>query len=1111
MDTKLIRASSERVTGRAAGPTRRTVLAGSLGAAATVALHPDPARAAVAAPMAASLRLGAGTDFAVRVSPDGARLALDVLGVCWVMSSSGGAARRLTSDLDDIAQPDWSPDGERLVYQAYRDGRFHLWTIRPDGSDKRQLTDGPFDQREPRWSPDGGRIVFSSDAGGSYGIHVYDLTSGRTSPLTDSEADEYEPCWSPDGTKVAFVTDTTTVETIDIASGRRSVYARAGEDDVVRMPQWTADGAHLVFHVLRAGRNELVTGSDLRPVVEGEECFPFRVSFHPDGRMFYTANGAIRHRAWTPPAAAGPAGRVGFVCPVDVRAADYRRRATSMDDRASRPVVGIGSPVISPDARSVAFRALGDLWTMRFGRSPVAVGTDPTWWWSDPDFSADGRRLAYCSDRGGTINIWVRDLASGEDTQVTHFTDSAALSVRWSPDGRDIAFLDQEGALFTVDVASGAVQKVFDATFEPGRPTWSPDGRFLALAAVQPYSKRFREGLSKILVIDRTTGEAVYHDAAPHTSLQTRGDDGPVWSPDGAHLLFAMKSVLWVMPMGRDGRPSGPARQVTQELSDAPTWAGDSRTILYLSGGRLRRTRLTGSGVTGTRTMAMPLTWRNHPGHDAGDLVIRAGRMWDGQAESVRRDVDIVVRGQRIVSIAPRSDAVTQAAATLIDARDKFVMPGLIDCHHHRQMAGYAYGNRQHRLWLALGFTTTRSPGDPAYHMVEDREAVGSGARVGPRFVGTGEAVDGSRIYYNFMRPTYDSRQLRLELERAQALEYDLMKCYVRLPVVWHKQVIEWAHRRGIEVTSHYHYPAMAFGGDCTEHVGATNRFGYSRTVTNVGSGYPDVVRMFAASEMRRTPTLFNSGTLYREDDSLVRDARVRTLNPTWRLAELEKEADTARTEDQAVTRADLKRRVEQCLAITRAGGYIIMGTDSPIDDLAVSSHMNLRAMVAYGYTPREALMTATSAAGRYLARPLGVLRTGMLADLVVVDGDPLERIEDAANVTTTIVGGRVHTVTDLVAPYADKPGSGSGAARGRASAGGQQSLRRNRIRARAPAPRHRRLLVEPPDGAGRGATFVLPRRLRSARLPPVRRGGLDRSRGYSSPVCTTSSRESGS
>ena len=97
-------------------------------------------------------------------------------------------------------------------------------------------------------------------------------------------------------------------------------------------------------------------------------------------------------------------------------------------------------------------------------------------------------------------------------------------------------------------------------------------------------------------------------------------------------------------------------------------------------------------------------------------------------------------------------------------------------------------------------------------------------------------------------------------------------------------------------------------------------------------------------------------------------DPRVRALNPMWRLAELENEVKTARTEDQAVTRADLRRRVEQCLAITRAGGNIIMGTDSPIDDLAVSSHMNLRAMVEYGYTPRQALMTATSAAGRYLA-----------------------------------------------------------------------------------------------------------------------------------------------
>lgn len=1053
-------------------PTRRSVLLGSLGAAGAAAAAPHAASVAHAGPhaaMDASLRLGAGTDFSVRVSPDGRRLALDVLGVCWVMSASGGQARRLTSDLDDIAQPDWAPDGSRLVYQAYRDGRFHLWSIRPDGSDARQHTSGPYDHREPRWSPDGRRIAFSSDMGGSYGIYVLDVVSGRVHAVAQGPQEEYEPSWSPDGTKIAFVSGTTTIEVVEVAGGKRTTYAEAGDKDVVHMPQWTPDGKAIVFHVLREGRNELVT-ADPKPVVEGEECFPFRVSFHPDGRMFYTADGRIRTRkgTGTDGLAAARGGAVGFVCPVTVAKASYRRRPAPLDDSRERRVVGLGSPVISPDGRSVAFRALGDIWTMRFGQRPQAVGKDTTWWWSDPDWHPDGDRLAYCSDRGGTINIWVRDLRTGKDTQITHFAEHAALSVRWSPDGSELAYLDQDGGLWTVEVSSGTVQRVFDTTFEPGRPTWSPDGRFLALAAVQPYSKRFREGLSKMLVIDRHTGQARYLDAMPHTSLQTRGDDGPVWSPDGRHLLFAAKSVLWVMPMGKDGSPTGPARQITDEVSDAPTWAGDSRTILYLSGGRLRRTRLVRSGVGTTRTEPVPLTWRNHRGQEKGDLVIRAGRMWDGTSARVRRDVDIVVRGQRIVSISPHDDAVTSRAARVVDAREKFVMPGLIDAHHHRQMAGYAYGNRQHRLWLALGITTTRSPGDPAYHMVEDREAVHSGARVGPRFIGTGEAVDGSRIYYNFMRPTYDAGQLRLELERAGALSYDLMKCYVRLPVMWHKQVIEWAHRRGIEVTSHYHYPAMAFGGDCTEHIGATNRFGYSRTVTNVGSGYPDVVAMFVASGMRRTPTLFNSRTIFKEDDSLVRDPRVRVLNPTWRLAKLEESARDARTLDQSVTRADLKRRVEQALAITRKGGNIVMGTDSPIDHLAVSSHTNLRAMVRHGYTPREALMTATSAAGRYLARPIGVLEAGMLADLIVCDGDPLRRIEDAANVVATIAGGRVHTPDDLMAPYADKPGSGASAPEAvRASkddtkAGGLAAAS-GAVRAPARAPRSNREIARVP------------------------------------------------
>jgi len=379
------------------------------------------------------------------------------------------------------------------------------------------------------------------------------------------------------------------------------------------------------------------------------------------------------------------------------------------------------------------------------------------------------------------------------------------------------------------------------------------------------------------------------------------------------------------------------------------------------------------------------------------------------------RDVDIVVEGHRITAVEPHRPG---RDGRLVDARDTVVAPGLIDMHHHREMQGYSYGARQGRLWLSLGITTTRSPGSPAYHMVEERESIQSGARVGPRYFATGEAVDGSRIFYNFMRPTYDPRQLALELERAGALDYDLMKAYVRLSPERQRLVIEWAHRHGIHATSHYHYPAFAFGGDAQEHVGATSRFGYSRTVTALGNAYSDVTGIFTATAATRTPTLFLAVTLLGEDDSLLSDVRVRTLYPSWEYANLQAIAATARNTDQSVNRQNLARQVAHLIGLMRGGARVITGTDSPISPNAVSTHLNLRAMVEYGMTAYDALSTATSIPGEFLSEPLGRIAPGYYADLVVLGGDPLTDIKQAANVRQVMAAGELRTVSELLEPF---------------------------------------------------------------------------------------------
>jgi Tol biopolymer transport system component len=986
---------------------RREFLAGAAGTAALVGIATWPGRATAApAPNRSGIpvQLRQGTDIAAQLSPDGRLIAMDVVGVLWLLPSSGGQGRRLTSDLFDIAQPEWSPDASQLAFQSYRAGNFDVWTVGVDGRGLRQLTHGPFDHREPRFSPDGRTLVYSSDAGGSYGVYLMDLVSGAVTAVANTSAEEYEPAWSPDGGKIAFVVANTQIDVVDVATGIRTTAIKVPAGQIIHSPSWTPDGAELIYTLQVNGTVQLMRGTSV--LVGDEEVFPFRVSWRSAREFVYTADGRIRSRSLD----GGVASDIAFAAGVEVVQPKYRKRRRDFDSTRPQPVVGIGSPVLSSDGQQVAFRALNDIYTMRIGASPQPLTRDH-WWKSDPAWSPDGRYLSYSTDRAGKLDIWLRDLATGEDRQLTNLPDAAAVSGSWSRDGTMLAFLDQTGALHTIDVATGDVQQVFAATFEPGRPTWSPDGRVIALAAIKPYSARYREGLSKILLIDRTTGAGTYVDPLPFRSIQTRGDDGPVWSPDGTKMAFVVASVLWVVDVHPDGMFAGTPRQITTEVTDAPTWSGDSSELLYLNNGRLRIVSVDGRH---TRTVPVGLTWTNS--RPRGRTVIHAGRLWDGVSRALEHDVDITVEGHRITAVEPHR---VGRDGQLVDASQSVVIPGMVDMHNHREMQGYSYGDRQGRLWLSLGFTTTRSPGSPAYHMVEDRESVQSGARIGPRYFATGEAIDGPRIFYNFMRPTFDDQQLALELERAEALDYDLMKCYVRLPTEWQQEVIEWAHQRRVHATSHYHYPAFAFGGDGMEHIGATNRFGYSRTITALGTGYSDVIDIFNGSQAVRAPTLFVSSTLYRDDTSLVTDPRVTTLYPSWEYASLQAAVTTAKTTDQTVNRANLARQVAQIVAMVRGGGRVITGTDSPIDHTTVSTHINLRAMVLYGLTPYEALSTATRIPGEFLNEPLGQIRPGWYADIAILGGDPLGDITQAANVEQVMANGVLYTVDDLLEPFA--------------------------------------------------------------------------------------------
>lgn len=955
-----------------------------------------------------TIRITEGTHFRAALAPSSASIAIDLLSRIWILPARGGPAAAVTGPLSDATAPDWSPDGRAVAFQSYRTGAFQLWTVVP-GQEPRQLTTGPHDHREPAFSPDGTRLAFSADLGRGYGIHVLEVASGRITTWADSAAEEAAPAWSPDGLRLAFTADGGAIDVADAHGGReRAVEARSAQ---VASPFWTPDGREIGYVRFEgvtpkrlggyARRTALVIGNRTVSAPD-EDVFGFRAHWLSPAEVVYTADGRIRRRDL----ATGTVRDIGFEAevPDPPRRPPARLRPRRTD---SGPVRGIVSPALSPGGDRIAFCALGSVWTMPLdGPALRLAGEDFAA--ADPAWSPDGRHLVYTSDRLGDPDLWLHELATGLRRRITS-TSGAAVAPVWSPDGAGLAFQDQDGALFFTSL-DGAVEQLLGPQWYPGRVSWSPDGTKLAMAAARPYSARFREGTNGILVLDVRSGESTVHEPAPHRSLSSRGHDGPVWSPDGTTMACVLGGQLHLLPVERSGRPAAEPRRLTDEIADAPSWSGDGRRILYLSAGKLRLADL----VTG-RVRSLEPGIGYTAARASGRTVVHAGRLWDGQSPALRENVDILVEHDRIAAVEDHRD---DRPGRRVDATALTVLPGLTDAHVHNRLKGRFFGVRQGRLWLSFGITAVRSAGDPVYEALQEKEALLAGRQLGPRCFATGEPIDGGRVYYGFMRPTVSAEEVERELTRARALGHGLLKAYVRLPVSGQRALAEAARATGTPVTSHYLHPAAWLGLDGVEHLGASTRLGYSQTMTRRGRTYSDVVSTLTASGMSLTPTLFSAAVLLAEHDWTA-DPRIRALFPRW-------EAEALAQVTSAVTEPAVRETLEHVLAsavqtlrrIHDGGGLVVAGTDAPIDFVALSLHLNLRAMVAHGFSPHQALTTATVNAARLLGMSddLGTVAPGKLADLVFVEGDPLADITAASAVRKVMLGGVLHESADLLA-----------------------------------------------------------------------------------------------
>jgi tricorn protease len=476
------------------------------------------------------------------------KITFSYLGSIWVVNEDGTNARRLTVNAARDAFPRFSPDGKWIAFSSNRYGNNDVFVIPADGGEPKQLTYNSANDTVVGWSRDSKYVIFNSSRGRVYpgvlSLYRVAAAGGLEEPLDGDWG--YWGSYSADGTKFVFNRHAPTwwrkhyrgsyaadlwIEDVKAKSFRK-ILDEDVPDETKANNTWPLYGNGEIYFVsdrevsAKAGSREAMKSTNNLWKVGENGGKPVQLTHFHDGSLFFpsiSSDGKVivfeeDSGLWKLDTATGKTSEVK----IDAASDDKENNFEVLHINGEAESYGL-----SPSGQRAAISTHGEIFTIATEHGDVTRVTHSYSRETDPTWSPDGKSIAYLSDEGGRDSVWIAD-AEGNNAKKLTDADNEKMTVKWMPDSKAVYFTSSDHGLYVVDASGGQARKISgnDAGNIAGAEV-SPDGKWFAFA------KQDHDLREHIYIVSAQGGEE--HRLNDDLLFSTLA---PRWTPDGKKLIF---------------------------------------------------------------------------------------------------------------------------------------------------------------------------------------------------------------------------------------------------------------------------------------------------------------------------------------------------------------------------------------------------------------------------------------------------------------------------------------------------------------------------------------------------------------------------------------------